>query len=197
MAILWDDGFFSELDDNRTLVITGRLSSGKTLLAVELAERYLKRGYKLMSQISCVWNDDFSSIVPDENGRYKTVVILDEGGLYFRRAKTAGAVSSFAAKMDTYVIFSGRKLPHEDLCSLTCQVWFDFQKYFLLPFKIWRYDVYNGSKSYNGFFVQTGWWLYWGLYDTLDPGDNPEGIVNFFKQATETFFARFGRKYEI
>jgi AAA+ ATPase superfamily predicted ATPase len=197
MAILYDDGFFAELDDNRTLVITGRLSSGKTLLAMELAERKLRKGYKLISQTSCVWNDSIEDVVPDESGRYKFVAIIDEGGLYFRTQKSASAVSSFAAKIDSYVIFSGKKLPHADLCTLTCQVWFDFMKWFLLPFKIWRYDVYNGNKAYNGYFLQTGWWHYFGIYDTLDPGDNPEIIVDFFKKATSEFFARYGRKYQI
>ncbi len=193
--ILWDDGFFTELDDNRTLVITGRLSSGKTLLAVELAERYLKRGYKLLSQISCAWNDDYSQCVPDDSGRYRTVVIIDEGGLYFRTAKSASVVSSFAAKMDMVLIFSGRKLPHEDLCTLTCQVWFDFFKFFLIPLKLWRYDVYNGNKTYSGYFLQTAWWHYWGIYDTLDPADPPYRLVEWFQAATRAFFARFGRTY--
>ena len=195
--IIYDDGFFAELDDNRTLVITGRLSSGKTLLAVELAERYLKKGYRLASQINCVWNDDLEEIKPDEKGRYKMVAIIDEGGLYFRTQKSASSVSSFAAKIDSYIIFSGKKLPHADLCTLTCQVWFDAQKWFLLPFKIWRYDVFNGNKTYHGFFYQTGWWLYWGIYDTLDPGDNPAIIVDWFKKATKGFFERYGRTYEI
>ncbi len=195
--ILYDDGFFAELDDNRTLVITGRLSSGKTLLAVELAERYLRKGYKLISQISCVWNDDIKSVVADEAGKYKVVCIMDEGGLYFRSAKSASAVASFAAKVDSYIIFSGRKLPHGDLCSLSCQVWMDLMKYFLIPIKVWKYEVHNGSKRYSGKFVQTGWWLYYGIYDTLDPGDNPSRLVDWFKAATKAYFERYDRIYEI
>jgi len=197
MAILWDDGFFAELDDNRTLVITGRLSSGKTLLAVELAERYLKKGYKLISQIACVWNDEIESVTADSSGRYRAVAIIDEGGLYFRTQKSASSVSSFAAKVDTYLIFSGKKLPHADLCTLTCQVWFDAQKWFYLPFKVWRYEVHNGSKAYHGHFLQTGWWMYYGIYDTVDPGDNPAYIVEWFKKATTDFFARYSRTYKV
>lgn len=197
MAIIWDDGFFTELDDNRILVITGRLSSGKTLLATELAERKLKKGYKLLSQFRCIWNDEYKDVLPDEHGKYHAVAIVDEGGLYFRSAKSASAVSSFAAKLDTYIIFSGRKLPHDDLCSLTCQVWFDFFKYFLIPVKVWRYDVANGKKTYSGYFVQTSWWHYWGVYDTLDPAGAPDQMVSWFKEATRIYFEHYGREYKI
>jgi len=195
--ILYDDGFFAELDDNRTLVLTGRLSSGKTCLAVELAERYLRKGYRLISQTKCVWNDSLEDIKPDSSGRYKAVVIIDEGGLYFRTQKSASAISSFAAKVDTYIIFAGKKVPHLDLCTLTAQVWFDFFKWFLIPLKVWKYEVQNGSKSYSGKFLQTGWWMYWGIYDTLDPGDNPAFIVEWFKKATKQFFELYGRTYQI
>ncbi len=195
--IIWDDGFFTELDDNRILAITGRLSSGKSLLAIELAERYLKRGYKLVSQMTCAWNDEPETVEADELGRRHVVAIVDEGGLYFRTSKSSNSVSSFAAKMDSYIIFSGRKLPHESLCSLTCQVWFDFWKNFLIPVKLWRYDVENGRKAYHGFFWQTGWWVYWGIYDTLDPGDFPETIVTYFKRWAEVLFEKYGRKYQV
>jgi hypothetical protein len=196
--IIWDDNFLTELDENRILAITGRLSSGKTLLAVELAQRYLKQGYRLASQIACVWNDPLESIIPDPvTGKLKVVCIIDEGGIYFKQATTADSISTFAAKLDTYIIFAGRKLPHRSLCSLTCQVWFNFYKYFGLPFKVWRYDVHNGHKSYAGYFVETGWQEYYGIYDTLDPGDNPARITRKFDEWTKYFFSKYNRTYDI
>jgi hypothetical protein len=195
--ILYDDGFFAELDDCYMVYITGRLGSGKTLFAVEIAERYLKRGYKLISQINCIWNDDPATMTMDEHGRRKVVAIFDELGLYFRTQKSAGSISSFARKQQTYLIFSGRKAPHEDLCELTVQLWFDFFKWFLIPIKIWRYDKINGRKSYHGYIFQTCWWEHFGVYDTLDPGDFPEDIVNTFKTWTEEYFRKYNRKYQI
>jgi len=197
MAILWDDGFYTELDDNRILVITGRLSSGKSLLACELAERYLKKKYRLLSQTQCVWNDDFETVIPDDKGKLHTVIWMDEGGLQYRTSKASQALSSFAAKMDCYIIFSGKKMPHEDLCTLSCSVWFDFFKWFLIPIKIWRYDVTNNRKSYSGYFVQTSWWEYYGIYNTLDPGDAADDIHNFIKDKTQEYFARYKRKYKL
>jgi len=197
MAILWDDGFFTELDDNRIVVMTGRLSSGKSLLACELSERYLKKGYYLLSQTACDWNDDFENVIPDEKGKLHAVIWMDEGGLQYRTAKSSQSLSSFAAKLDCYIFFSGKKLPHEDLCTLTVSVWFDFFKWFLIPIKIWRYDVTNNKKVYSGYFVQTGWWAYWGIYNTLDPGDAADDIHNFIKQKTVEYFARWGRKYKL
>lgn len=195
--IVYDDNFLTELDDNRTLALTGRLSSGKTLMAVQLAQRYLRRGYKLISQTACVWNDPIETVIPDERGRYRVVCIIDEGGLYFRKQTTASAVSSFAAKLDTYLIFAGRKLPHMDLCSLTAQMWFNAAKWFGFPFKVWRYDVNNGQKAYAGYFIETAWWDYYGVYDTLDPGDNPEQIVSKFREWTQYFFERYNRTYRV
>ena len=197
VVILYDDGFFAELDDCYMVYITGRLGSGKTLFAVEIAERYLKRGYKLISQIACIWNDDVDTMVMDEHGQRKVVAIFDELGLYFRTSKSASSISSFARKQRTYLIFSGRKAPHADLCELTVQLWFDFMKWFLIPIKIWRYDKENGRKTYHGYIVQTAWWEHFGVYDTLDPGDNPEEVVNLFKVWTEEFFRRYKRKYKI
>lgn len=195
--IVYDDGFFGELDDNRILAITGRLSSGKTLMAVQLAQRYLARGYRLISQTGCVWNDEAKDIVPDSRGKLHCVIIIDEGGLYFRTQDMARAVSSFAAKLDCYVIFAGRKLPHKDLCSLTCQMWFNALRWFWLPFKVWRYSVENGQKTYSGFFLETAWWDFYGVYDTLDPGDDPIRIVRQMEEWTRTYFARYGRTYSL
>lgn len=195
--IIWDDGFFAEMDDSRMVYITGRLGSGKSCLAVELSERYLRKGYKLLSQVRCVWNDDPAGMVMDDLGRRKVCMWIDEVGLYFRRASTAGSVSSFARKQDMYLIFSGRKAPHEDLCDLTLQLWFDFFKWFLIPLKLWRYDRVNGKKSYHGYVLSFAWWEIFGIYDTLDPGDNPEAVVSLVKTWTEEYFARYGRKYLI
>ena len=195
--ILYDDGFFAELDDCFMVYITGRLGSGKTLFAVEIAERYLKKGYKLISQIACIWNDEIETMTMDEYGRRKVVAIFDELGLYFRTSKSAASISSFARKQQTYLVFSGRKAPHDDLCELTVQLWFDFFKWFWIPIKLWRYDKINGRKSYHGYIIQTAWWEHYGIYDTLDPGDNPEYIVEVFKTWTQEFFARYSRRYKI
>jgi hypothetical protein len=197
MAIIYDDGFFAEFQDCFMVYITGRLGSGKTLFATELAEYFLKRDYKLISQIACIWNDDISTMTMDEFGRRKVVAIFDELGLYFRTAKSAASISSFARKQWTYLIFAGRKAPHDDLCELTVQLWFDFMKWFWIPLKVWRYDKINGRKTYSGYIWQTAWWEYFGIYDTLDPGDNPEEIVKTFKTWTEEYFDHYKRKYKI
>lgn len=195
--ILWDDGFFAELDDSFMVYITGRLGSGKSLGGLELSERYLKLGYKYLTQMNTVWNDDVSTMTMDEYGRRKVVIHIDEVGLYFRTAKSAGAVSSFARKQACYLIFTGRKAPHADLCDLTLQLWFDLYKYLLIPIKIWRYDRENGKKSYHGYVVQFAWWEYFGVYDTLDPGDNPDEIVEIIKRWTREFFELYKRTYKV
>lgn len=195
--ILFDDGFFAEFDDCFMCYLGGRLKSGKSLTAVELAERKLKKGYKLISQVQCVWNDDPETVVMDHLGRRKCVIWIDEVGLYFRTSKSANAVSSFASKQNCYLIFSGRKPPHEDLCDLTIRLRFDWWKNFLIPMQTWRWDRINGKDSYHGFLHKTAWWDFYGIYNTLDPADNPEIMVQTVKKWTQEYFVKYDRSYKL
>jgi len=190
--IIWDDGFWGELYDSRTCAIEGKKGSGKTMLALDIAETLLKKGYKLETNMSCIWND---------NGMINTgdpvVVICDEGGAYLRTAKSVNNFSRFLRKLDRFLILPCKKLPHEELCELTISPWFNFNKHFGIPIKIWRWDVTDGRKSYNGKLYQVNYRALYGVYSSIDPGDFPEIIMQNTIKETNRLFERYKRRYEL
>ena len=216
--ILSDDGFFRELSDAKVCVITGRLGSGKTLIALDLAAYYLERGYSLITNTSTVWADNPETVMINAMRRsverqkeltalgsksraavqVRAVSLVDEGGLYARSPTVAQNLASFARKTDQIIIFSGKKLPHSSLCDLQVVMWFDFFKNFLIPVKIWKWSFRLSSrKIYYGRIIQTHWRDLYGIYSTIDPADNADEIVGFSIKAAKTLFAQYGRAYEL
>lgn len=191
--IIYDDSFFTELSDNRVVCITGRLGSGKTLLGIELAEHYLKKGYALVTNTSTIWSDGY--VVDD---RRPVVGLIDEGGMYARTSATVKMLSAFLRKTKSILIFAGKKLPHEDLCDLRIYSWFDFQRNFAVPLRLWRWDYQiQTTKKYSGYLWQTGWQDYYGIYSTEDPGDFPQEVVKFFEERAKRLFERYKRTYSL
>ena len=196
--ILGASQFLAEFEATRIVCLTGHLGSGKSLISHMIAENYLKQGYSLVTNMASVWADDIETVIPDDKGQYHCVVILDEGGLYVRTFKTAQRIHSFARKLDTYVIFSGRKLPHEDLQELTFGIFFNFEKHFLIPVKVYKWEVQQSlGKKYSGFVWVINQKEYYGVYSTLDPGDFPGTLVSTFERWTKIFFETYERKYQI
>jgi hypothetical protein len=195
-VILYDDSFFTELSDNRVVCITGRLGSGKTLIGIELAEYYLKKGYYLVTNTSTVWNDGF--VVPALHDEVPVVGLVDEGGMYARTSSTVKMLSAFLRKTKSILIFAGKKLPHEDLCDLKLYSWFDFWRNFRVPFRLWRWDYQiQTTKKYSGYLVQTLWQDYYGIYSTTDPGDFPQAVVEFFDKRAKRLFEKYNRTYKL
>lgn len=191
--------FYAELEQERIMCFTGQLGSGKSLVSHMIAQPYLAKGYRFVTNMASAWADDYTKIKPLlPNYQYKVFSVLDEAGLYVRTFKTVASLSSFARKLDAFLIFCGKKLPHADLQNLVLYQWFDFYKNFLIPVKVYRYDVQiSTTKKYSGYIWVTGWQAYYGLYSTLDPGDFPESIVKSFEKWTEEHFTRYGRAYRI
>ena len=196
--ILSDGGFFAELNATRIAVVTGSLGSGKTLIAHEIAKPYLDRGYKFAGNISSAWLDKLEDILPNEHGALKTFFVLDEAGMYVKSVGSATALAGFARKLDIYLLFCGRKLPHRDLTELRMYLWFDCWKNFYIPLWVWRYDVdVQGTKKYHGFLFQSARGCYYGLYSSLDPADHPLSVLKTIEAGTRNLFAIYGHKYEI
>lgn len=191
------DGVWPEIDDARVCVIHGRLGAGKTLMAMEIAQRYLQRGYRLVTNVRCVWADDPDDVDLGADGALRAVVIVDEGGLYLRTQEQASALSSYARKLDCYVVICGRKLPHADLCPLSIHPWANLAKWLGLPVKLWRYDYVSGPQSYHGYIAQVGWWAYYGVYDTIDPAGDPREIIAWIADRTRQLHDRYSREYTL
>jgi len=216
--IVSDDGFYRELSDNKICTITGRLGSGKTLIALDLSAYYLERGYSLITNTSTSWADDPDRVMVNAMRRsvarqkelnkigsksiapiqVRAVSLVDEGGLYARSPALAEKISSFARKTDQIIIFAGKKLPHASLCDLQVVMWFDFFKNFLIPVKVWQWSYRLSSKKvYYGKLIQTSWKDLYGIYSTIDPADNADKIVAFSVEAAKKLFAQYGRAYEL
>lgn len=196
--IIMDGGFFTELEDERIVSITGRLGSGKTLLAMTIAERFLKRGYRLVTNVSTVWKDDYGKVTMDETGSVKAVILIDEGGLYIRTMDTVGALVAFARKIDSYVLVSGRREPHEEMMNLSVFPWFDFKRNLGLPIRTWKWVQRGSKKMYGGLIWEMGWTGYYGVYNTVDPGDNPRKLKETVEAWAGDLFRLYGHdEYEL
>ena len=186
------DGFLSEFLLERTVYISGRLGAGKSLLAAELAETLLRKGYRLYTNVRCVWAED--DMVPGT----QIVYWVDEGGMYLRRQADVLALAGFLRKLDSYLIISGKKPPHLDLCTLWVSPRFDFWVNFFIPAKVWRYDVFQSEfRSYHGYFIQVWPQRYWGVYSTLDPGDHPQDVIAVAVASARQLYAQYGRRYAV
>ena len=86
--LFFSNQFLNQLRQVRTCYIGGDVGTGKTLIALEIAEVFLKKGWHFVSNMSCVWNEDlYTSNIPLTENVFG---IIDEGGNYTR---TMGAVS--------------------------------------------------------------------------------------------------------
>jgi hypothetical protein len=188
MPILYDDGLLYEIDQSRVAVLTGRLGSGKTRLAIEIAAHFLARGYRLITNIRTAWADE------PRLDYDRVVLLVDEGGLWVRRATDAMKLAAYARKLGMIILFSGKKLPHPDLCDLQVQLLIDFWKNFLLPVSLWKWEYYPGGnvKPYGGVLVQALPWWYNSVYDTIDPGKPPEEVIAYAFSRAQALFSRYG-----
>jgi hypothetical protein len=191
--ILFSDGFFSELTENRTCYIGGRKGSGKSLLSMEIAEKFLKNGWYFVTNMSTPWADNFCEIPLEKN----VIGIVDEGGIYTRSYSTVSGFTEFSRKTRSIVIFVGRREPHEELCDFVVYPFIDLWKNLLIPIKIWRWYVYQKRKSYTGTILQTGWEKYYGVYSSEDPGDYPIHLLAFFEKRAQDLFQKYGRTYKV
>lgn len=191
--ILFSDGFFDELMDNRTCYIGGQKGSGKSLLSMEIAEKFLKKGWYLATNMSTPWADDLDKIPLNK----EVVGIVDEGGIYTRTYNTVSGFTEFSRKTKSIVIFVGRREPHEALCDFIVYPSWNIWKNLMIPIKIWRWYVYQKRKSYSGTILQTGWQDYYGVFSSEDPGDYPIHLLAFFEKKAQDLFARYGRTYKV
>lgn len=193
--ISYEDGFYTELDDSRICTVSGRLGAGKTLLALTLAERYLRRGYRLVTNVASVWAEDWENVRELPDFARRAVVLIDEGGLYIRSMKTVSALAAFARKLDTYIIIAGRREPHEELCELIVTPRFDFKRNFLIPAWLWRWENRGARRPYGGYMLELGRSGYYGTYDTVNPGARPSALIALVEDWAKALFDHYGYEY--
>lgn len=188
--------FFGIISSYRILWIGGRVGGHKTSLAYAIAERYLKEGYRLITNNMSVWADDLEKCTLDENGHLRAVVLLDEGGLYFKSSKQIELIASYPAKMDVIYIIPSFWPPAQRAQILTCQPLFNL-KAAGLPVVVYRWRVKIGAFEDKGLFA----WLFpssvYGIYSRQDPGDTAEKIISFLVNRTSEYRAMYGRNNSV
>jgi hypothetical protein len=193
MAFINAESILGVLDMYRLIWISGRFGGHKTALAFKIAERYLKKGYKLATNSRSIWADDLDQIKLNEHNQLKTVCILDEGGLYFKAGRQVEQIAAYAAKMDVVYIIPSFWPPTKAAQIINIQPVVSL-KATGLPVIIYKWRVDIGS------FKEKGWFAWWnpseiyGIYSRQDPGEEPERIVKFLIDRSNEYRTRYGRK---
>jgi len=184
------------LSDYRLCWISGRFSGGKTSLAYRLAYDFLKQGYRLVSTNASVWDDpmDQVKLISGKRGNpvLRCVVILDEGGLYFKSSKQIEQVAAFAAKMDVVYLIPSFFPPVRAAQVVNLQPVFSFRAAGI-PLIVYRWSVHVGGFRDQGSFF---WWRpqeIYGIYSRQDPGAEPEDVIDWLVMRMEEFQEHYGR----
>lgn len=178
--------------------ISGKFSGGKTSFSLYLAKQFAKEGYRFVTNNNTIWADSLRDVQlyppddPKHANHLRSVVVLDEGGLYFKSSKQIEQVAAYAAKMDSIYIIPSFFPPAKDVTVLTIQPLFSFQSAGL-PIIVYSWKVNLGGFKENGWFAWTFPQEVYGVYSRQDPGDEPDEIVDFLVRRTAQFRERMGR----
>ncbi len=188
------------VQEYRLCWISGRFSGGKTSLAYRLAYEYLNRGYRLISTNATVWADSLDHVGliypdgPEAAPKLRTVVILDEGGLYFKASAQIEQVAAFAAKMDCIYLIPSFFPPVRAAQVVNIQpVW--GLKSAGIPLIVYSWRVKLGAFDDRGFFV---WWRpseVYGVYSRQDPGAEPDEVVTWLIDQTDEYQRVYAQRH--
>lgn len=190
MGLINADQFLGILSVYRLIWIGGRFGGYKTSLAYMLAERYLKHGYRLITNNKCVWADDYTSLDLLPNGHLKAVVILDEGGIEFKASRQIEEIATYSAKMDVIYIIPSFYPPVRSAQVVTVQPLFNF-KGIGLPLIVYKWRVKLNAFEEHGNFMWFRPSYIYGIYSRQDPGARTEKIVKSLIQWKEDYRRRY------
>lgn len=179
----------------RLLWIGGRFGGHKTSLAYKISQLFLDDGYRLVANNRSVWADDIEKldfIGQGDESVLKSVVLLDEGGLFFKSSRQIEMIAAYARKMDNIYILPSFFPPTRSAQVVTIQPVFNF-KAAGLPLIVYKWAVKLSAFKDSGTFL---WWRpneIYGIYDTKDPGDYAGEIVQWLIEKTEEYKIRCNR----
>jgi hypothetical protein len=175
------------------LSIAGQKGTGKTAMAFEIAEHYLKQGYKLITNIDNVWSDPDMDYQLKNNVDYikDSVLILDEGGRYLREWKYFEDMFEYARKFNNIILIPSTRVAHENLAEFIARPNVILQRILPTKFNWWSYTVKTGDVDINGSFYFNPTVI--GVYDTLDISRNPLFIIEAFGRLISAEAVRRGR----
>lgn len=177
----------------RLVWIAGRTGGHKTSVAYKLAQPFLERGYRLITNNRCAWADDMEKVDLLDNGMLKAVVVLDEGGRYFKANQQIEMLASYPAKMDLIYLFPSFWPPTKAARLMTIQPIFNLLSAGI-PVVVYKWRVRIEGFEDKGTFL---WWQpkeIYGIYSRQDPSEHAQGIIAYLQEKTEKYVTRFGRE---
>lgn len=184
MSFIGSQGFEALVGSYRLLWVRGRFGSGKTAISLKLAEYFLKRGYRLITNTPCIWSDGLCGL--NEEHQMKAVVIIDEAGLGLKVKPQLEAMSAYARKMDCIYIFPSFFPPVRSAQVVTLQPLFSMQS-IGLPFTVLEWRVNVGGFKEKGWFIWSWTQDVWGIYSTSAPESAIDEIINHLSEQVQKY----------
>lgn len=187
---------FGLLRDFKFCWIDGRVQGGKTSFAVELAEYYAERGYRIVANIPVAFAENWRDIHLMDDGLARVFMILDEGGMWLPGDAEAKKFKAFLGKLDIIVVLSSVEEPPRSFRKIKLEVMENFMK-IGLPIIWYRWSLKRSIKDDTGKIL----WLQpknpWGKYSRQYPAISPNGLDKLMARLMEEFIAFHGDDAEI
>jgi hypothetical protein len=169
-----------QIRGNRRIWLPGANSSGKSAMAFMMAhEMALRWGYKIVSNTLSVWNEKTEPEF-DEMMQLHVVFIADEGAEAFLTDDDVHGITKYAGKMDIVLICASVEEPARALQLVTLQRMSGFRS-IGIPADTWECRI-NCEKKHESFkFQWIGMEEIWGVYSTLHPAFDADGIKYWLK----------------
>lgn len=184
----------NNLTGYRIAWIAGRVGSYKSSLALMLAKPFLERGYRLITNMSCVWSDNPLDVdFVDEWGHLRTVIIIDEGGSELQFGRQVQDIMKYPRKMDVVLIIPSYWPPAAAGKVLTIQgLWNTVSAGLPMVVYKWRVRILDFKDS--GISVWTFPQEMFGIYSSQSPGYDPSYIVEWLGWKTDEYVAKYSQK---
>lgn len=158
----------------RFVWIRGRFGGGKTALSVELSRRLLRqtKANKLAANIPVAWGErDLSDVSPRDS-----VIIMDEGGLFWKTSLDFEMVASYLRKFNVFVLIPGVVPPNIKFRMLSIQRMLNLAPICGLQIWVYKWELREGAQDSEGYFG----WAFPGIFDYYDtnfPPSDDAGIA--------------------
>lgn len=195
MPLILADEFLGLLQDMRVVHIAGRTGGYKSGLAVRLFPPFAERGYRLVSNMSCVWNTPLDEWSLCEDGMLHTMLIIDEGGLYLDSRYAVRQLTAYLSKLDMILVVPSYEQPHKR--ARTIQVRPIFRLFHMgIPLVVYRWSMRpeGQRKEDRGFFGWLNPQEVFGVYSRQDPGDDLDEIMATIATRANERKAHYGHK---
>jgi len=180
---------FGTLREFRFMWIEGRVSGGKTSLAVGLAEHFAKKGYRVVANIPVVFAEDPDMIHLNDDGMAKLFCLLDEGGMWLENVD-AKAFKAYLGKLDVYVVLASVETPPRAFHKFRCEPvlnWLQKTGIPLIQYE-WTFER-KGKKDEVGKFSWSNPRHTWGMYSRQAPGMGAAGLDKMMDRLVREFIA--------